>query len=278
MGFQLDCPPGFACYLAAANLKRLFQLRFTGGGVNPAIVPARELAELIIAAEEAIASVALQRNPALNPDEIVVGLVQIEEQSLGLSFGSPSPDVVGAAFTEIAVSVANRSFGGLPTKSLRGLRILADFNTTHHCRTQFWNGEPTARAPLAEMDVGFEMYLPEEHFIRGETVIYGKVERVGGVDPKVRVRVSEHEVVSCRLNEDLAKELGTHLYAVVGLRGQATWDANDHSLGYFRVEKILSFEAVGAAQGAMALKDAAHGAYDAVTDVPGFVRGLRGRA
>ena len=69
-------------------MKRLFQLRFTGGGVKPDAVPARELAELIIAAEEAIASVALQRNPALNPDEIVVGLVQIEEKSLGLSFAS----------------------------------------------------------------------------------------------------------------------------------------------------------------------------------------------
>lgn len=257
-------------------MKRLFQLRFTGGGVKPDVVPARELAELIIAAEEAIASVALQRNPALNPDEIVVGLVQIEEKSLGLSFASPSPDVVGAAFKEIAACIANRSFGGLPTKSLRGLRILTDFNNTHNCRTQFWNGEITAREPLAEMDVGFERYLPEEHFIRGETVIYGRVERVGGVDPKVRVRLSEHEVVSCRLNEDLAKELGTHLYAEVGLRGQATWDAKDHSLAYFRVEEILPFEDAGAVQAAYALNDAAQGAYDAVKDVPGFIRGLRG--
>ena len=88
--------------------------------------------------------------------------------------------------------------------------------------------------------------------------------------------MSEHEVVSCRLNEDLAKELGTHLYAVVGLRGQATWDAKDHSLAYFRVDTILPFENAGAVQSAYALNDAAQGAYDAVKDVPGFVRGLRG--
>jgi hypothetical protein len=42
------------------------------------------------------------------------------------------------------------------------------------------------------------------------------------------------------------------------------------------VDEILSFEAVSAAQAACALKDAAQGAYDAVKDVPGFVRGLRG--
>jgi hypothetical protein len=210
-------------------LNRIFQLRFTGGGVQPDVVPARELAELIIATEEAISSIALQRNPGLNPDEIIVGLVQVESKSLGLSFASSSPDVVGSAFKEIASSIARRSFTGLPTKSLRGLRVLAEFNTAHNCRTQFWNGETTAREPLAEMDLGFEMYLPEENFIRGETVTYGRVERVGGVDPKVRVRLSEHEVVSCRLNEELAIELGTHLYAEVGLRGRATWDARDHS-------------------------------------------------
>lgn len=257
-------------------MNRIFQLRFTGGGVKPDVVPARELAELIIATEEAISSIALQRNPGLNPDEIIVGLVQIENKSLGLSFASSSPDVVGSAFNEMAASITRRSFTGLPTKSLRGLRVLAEFNNTHNCRTQFWNGETTAREPLAEMDVGFEMYLPEENFIRGETVIYGRVERVGGVDPKARVRLSEHEVVSCRLNENLAKELGAHLYAQVGLRGQATWDASDHSLAYFRVDEILPFEDAGAVSAAYALNDAAQGAYDAVNDVPGFVRRLRG--
>ena len=256
-------------------MKPLFQLRFTGGGVKPDVVPARELAELIIATEEAISSIALQRNPGLNPDEIVVGLVQVENKSLGLSFASSAPDVVGSAFNEIADSITRRSFTGLPTKSLRGLRVLAEFNTMHNCRTQFWNGDTDAREPLAEMDVGFERLLPEEHFIRGETVIYGKVERVGGVDPKVRVRISEHEVVSCRLNEELAIELGAHLYDEVGLRGQATWDAKDHSLAYFRVDEILPFENAGAVSAAYALNDAAQGAYDAVNDVPGFVRGLR---
>ena len=129
---------------------------------------------------------------------------------------------------------------------------------------------------MAEMDVGFESYLPEPHFIRGETVIYGRVERVGGVDPKVRVRLSEHEVVSCRLDEGLAIELGAHLYSEVGLRGQATWDAKDQSLAYFRVDEILPFENAGAATAAYALKEAAQGAYDVVKDVPGFIHGLRG--
>lgn len=256
-------------------MNRIFQLRFTGGGVQPDVVPARELAELIIATEEAISSIALHRNPGLNPDEIVVGLVQVENKSLGLSFASSSPDVVGSAFQEMATSITRRSFAGLPTKSVRGLRVLAEFSSTHNCRAQFWNGDTAAREPLAEMDVGFELFLPEEHFIRGETVIYGRVERVGGVDPKVRVRLSEHEVVSCRLDEDLAIELGTHLYAEVGLRGQATWDAKDHSLAYFRVEEILPFENKGAAAAALVLNDAARGAYDAVKDVPGFVRRLR---
>ena len=259
-------------------MKPIFQLRFTGGGLKPGVVPSRELAELLIAAEEAITSLALQRNPALNPDEIVVGLMSIEDKSLGLAFASTTPDVVVPAFKELADRVAHRSFADLPSRSLRGLRVLAEFTTSRKCRTQFWNGDARPSAPLAEMEEGFEHCLPVEHFIRGDTVIYGKVERVGGVEPRVRVRLSGHEVVSCYVSEGIAIELGSRLYSEVGLRGQATWDARDHSLAYFRVDEVLPYQYAEAVPAALALRAAAHGVYDGVADVVGHVEGSRGAA
>lgn len=244
--------------------------------MKPDKVPARDLAELLIAAEEAVASLAKLRNPALNCEDVVLGLVKIEDASLGLLFNSPLPDVVGPAFREIALCVQNRQFGELPTKSRRCLRVIAEFGSRRQCRTQFWNGDEEAPQQLAEMDVGFESVMPEEIYVRGETVLYGKVERVGGVEPKVRVRLSEHEAVSCHLSEELAKDLGKRLYSTVGLQGQATWDAKDLSIIYFRVDEVVSFQNVGASQGLSELRDAVAGAYDDVPDVVGFVREIRG--
>ncbi len=257
-------------------MNTVFQLRFTGGNVTPETVSAGELADLLIAAEAAIMGVALQRNPTLNPDEIVVGLVEIENRSLGLKFSSPTPDVIAPAFEELTSSVRLRSFRGLASRSIRGIRVLAEFTTNRKCRAQFWNGTENATSPLAEMDEGFEKLLPESQFIRGETTIYGKVERVGGVDPKVRIRLSDHEVVSCYLNEVLAKELGKLLYAEVGLRGQATWEANDHSLVYFRVEELLSYRKGRVASALDELREACGGSFDAVRDVVAWVAEERG--
>ena len=126
------------------------------------------------------------------------------------------------------------------------------------------------------MDVGFESALPEEKYVRGETVLYGRVERVGGVEPKVRVRLSEHEAVSCHLSEEMAKHLGKQLYSTVGLQGQATWDADDLSVIYFRVDEILPFKGGGVVEGIRELREAVDGAYDDVPDAVGFVRELRG--
>ena len=257
-------------------MKTVFQLRFTGGGVTPETVSAGELADLLLAAEAAIVGVALHRNPTLNPDDIVVGLVGIENRSLGLKFSSPIPDIIAPAYEELTTSVRSRSFRGLASKSIRGIRVIAEFTTSRKCRAQFWNGTEAATTPLAEIAEGFEKSLPESQFIRGETTIYGKVERVGGVDPKVRVRLSEHEVVSCYLNQVLAKELGKRLYAEVGLRRQATWDAEDHSLVYFRVEEFLPYREGKTASAFDELRAACGGAFDTVRDVVSWVAEERG--
>lgn len=258
------------------KLKPIFKLRFSGGDLKPEKVPARELAELLVAAEEAVASLAKQRNPSLNAEDIVLGLVRIEDSSLGLVFSSPSPDVVRPAFREIASCVLHRQFAELPIRSRRCLRVLAEFGSRRQCRTQFWNGDEASPEQLAEMDVGFESALPEEKYVRGETVLYGRVERVGGVEPKVRVRLSEHEAVSCHLSEEMAKHLGKQLYSTVGLQGQATWDADDLSVIYFRVDEILPFKGGGVVEGIRELREAVDGAYDDVPDAVGFVRELRG--
>ncbi len=256
-------------------MKPIFQLRFTGGGVTPTNVPLHELAELLLAAELAITSIALHRNPSLDPESVVVGLVQIEERSLGLQFSSNAPDVVLPAFHDLAERIGGGRFSGLPGKSIRALRTIAEFTSTRNCRAQFWNSS-SQNGPLAEISPGFEAQLPEPRFIRGETTVFGILERVGGVEPRARLRLPDREVVSCYVSESLARELGPHLYSEIGLRGFATWDATDHSLAYFRAEDLVPFEGGPVKATFNELRQHMGGAYDTVPDVVEFVRELRG--
>ena len=116
---------------------------------------------------------------------------------------------------------------------------------------------------------------PRRSISGGETVIYGKVERVGGVRPRVRIRVSEREIVYGDISEEQSRELGSRLYSQAALRGQATWDAQDGAVVYFRVEEILHYERGKASTAFAELRKAAEGAYDDVEDVDLFAARVR---
>lgn len=176
--------------------------------MHPSTVPAHELADLLLGAEQAVTSLAAQNFPDLDPSSVVVGLVGVRDASLGLEFASNRPDVVAPAFQRLALGVKTRSCEGFPSRGIAGLEVIMSFTARRKCRAEFWQGGQTVGEPLAVMDETFAEGLPERPKVRGETVIYGKVERVGGVEPKVRLRLSSRESISCHLSEALARQVG----------------------------------------------------------------------
>lgn len=243
--------------------------------MHPSTVPAHELADLLLAAEQAVTSLVAQSFPDLDPSSVLVGLVGVRDASLGLEFATNRADVVAPAFERLALGVKTRSCEGFPSRGIAGLEVIASFTARRKCRAEFWPGGRTVTEPLAVMDETFAEGLPERPKVRGETVIYGMVERVGGVEPKVRLRLSSRESVSCHLSESLARQVGARLYVEVGLKGKATWDAGDYSLLYFHAEEVTSYEPVGLARAFSELAGVAASYFADVKDVEAFVREAR---
>jgi hypothetical protein len=240
--------------------------------VRPHLIPASDLAQLLVAAEQTVLAIAAREHPEAAED-LIVGLAQVRDASIGFGFASNREDVALAAYNELVTVTANRAFRSLPGRSLEGLRTLTRFSREHGGRTQFWNGE--GDRPLLDLPAEFAVEVPAPEYQRGETVLYGKIERVGGVRPRVRLRVSEREVVYGDVTEEQGRELGGRLYSEAALRGQATWDAQDGSIVYFRVEEILHYQR-GKVSGAFdELRRAAHGVYDEVEDVDLFATRIR---
>jgi len=204
-----------------------------------------------------------------------VGLTGVRDTSLALEFASNRPDIVTPAFQRLAAGVRARSCEDFPSRSLGGLEVLASFSKRRKCKAQFWSGAVNATEPLAVMDEDFGDAIPVRPRVRGETVIYGKVERVGGVEPKVRLRLADGDGLSCRLSEALARQLGGRLYEEVGLKGTATWDAGDYALLYFHADELTRYEPAGVKVGFAELKAVAGPHYANVEDVVSYVRELR---
>jgi hypothetical protein len=79
------------------------------------------------------------------------------------------------------------------------------------------------------------------HVLRGETQIYGVLERVGGADPGFTLRVSEHQTIHGGLSEELAIELAPRLYSWVGITGIAEWNPLTGDVEAFRATAALSY-------------------------------------
>ncbi len=250
----------------------LFTIRLTGEGVRPGLIPAGDLAQLLIAAEQAVVAIAVREHPEAAED-LIVGLAEVREESIGFAFTSNQPEVAASAYHELVTLIGNRAFRSLPARSLEGLRTLTRFTSQHQGRTQFWNG--MADRPLLDLAPDFGIEVPAPEYQRGETVLYGKIERVGGVRPRVRLRVSEKEVVYADISEEQSRVLGSRMYEDAALRGQATWDAQDGTVVYFRVEEILHYQR-GKVSGAFdELREAVGGLYDEVEDVERYASRLR---
>jgi hypothetical protein len=251
-----------------------FQIRFTGGDVHPVTVPAHELADLLLGAEQAISSLASKEFPELDASTLVIGLSSIKDASLGLEFTTNRPDVVGPAFQRLANGIHSKTWEDFPSRSLAGLEIIANFTSRRKCAAQFWNGVGSTE-PLAVLDENFCESIPRRSRVRGETLVYGRVERVGGVEPKARLRLLNGDSLSCRLSEGLARQLGGKLYEEVALRGTATWDASDYSLIYFYADELTNYEPIGLTEAFQELKAVAGRYYSDIEDVVSYVRDFR---
>ncbi|CAN5781167.1 hypothetical protein BH20VER1_BH20VER1_24750 [soil metagenome] len=258
--------------MPVTNVPSLFTIRLVGEGVRPHLIPASDLAELLIAAEQTVVALAAREHPEAG-DDLIVGLASVNDESIGFSFTSNRPDVALSTYEELIAAVENRLFRSLPGRSLEGLRTLTAFSREHKGRTQFWNGR--GGAPLLDLASDYAVDVPPPEYQRGETTLYGKIERVGGVRPRVRLRVSSREVVYGDISEEQSRILGARLYSDTALRGQATWDANDGSVVYFRVDEVVDYER-GSITGAFEeLRKASGTAFDGIEDVDLFATRIR---
>jgi len=57
------------------------EIKFSGENILPETIRAKELAEILANVEESLTAIILKENASINVDELVIGLVNIEEGS-----------------------------------------------------------------------------------------------------------------------------------------------------------------------------------------------------
>jgi hypothetical protein len=217
--------------------------------------------------------VATRANPDLDPAHFIVGLVQIEKGSARLAFSSSQKSLAKDSFEEVSTAVAQKKVYKLPSEAAEEVNKIVDFSKRRGCVVEF--RPDVQKAPTAFIHPDTDFGVPEKQTIASDSVAFGKLERIGGARPMARIRISEHEAISCSLSFDLAKSLAAKLYEHVGLTGRATWNTETWSLISFDVHSITQYEGGSIKEAFRELADAAGDAWTDIEDVKGYIRSLR---
>jgi hypothetical protein len=250
----------------------LIEIRFTGNGISPGQVRSKEIAEIIEAVEEMIASKVVADNVELRKDVVIVGLAEIKNESLGFQFVLPSlAELSLLAFQEITESVSTGHFNSLPRDTIKPLKKVFNFARKYNCNAEMYerNGD---RRLLATITPNTE--LPEVTSISGETILYGEITRVGGADsrnPRIQFKTIDGELIYCKTSKALAEVAGTRLYQQVGLIGTAEWNAETFEVEGFFVDQISEYNHSSSLESFRALSEQFGSAFNSIEDVNRFV-------
>lgn len=250
------------------------ELRFAGD-VGPADFRARDVATALKEFESLVRETLRREDNDVNPEDITVGLVQVKEGSNALRFKSSHQSKVLALLSVVGKALAEKRYDDLSDKQRSKLKGIQKVGSRYDSPSQFGCAqEGEHRDVLGVIEIEDE--IPGPKMIRGMTTLYGRVERVGGKEPKVHVRTRDNETVIISLEQEQARQLANQLYEMVGLRGEAEWFVETGQIDSFKLGEIIEYSGGGVAEGFEKLSEAVGGAFDNV-DPAEYTRRMRGR-
>lgn len=114
---------------------------------------------------------------------------------------------------------------------------------------------------------------------QGDTTIYGRLIRVGGVGPRATLLTPDGKHLHVELSESMAVALASsgRLHEDVGIEGGATWRVDTWEILEFRAQRITAYrpDKTNLVETFEALAKAAGDRWEGV-DAERFVAGLRG--
>lgn len=212
------------------------ELRFFGSNISPNSFRAKEVGEIFTNIELALTSYIFANNAEIDTTDLFISPIAISNESLGIKFSPNVAKYIVSAFLSISTAIETNSVKQLPIKTIESLQGLQKIVRSKNCNAEFkHNG-----LKVADFTPNTAIEIEAKDFIVGETIIYGTVQRAGGIKPTVWLVLDDNKKVIIQVNKDQAKKLSQRLYEEVGFRGIATWSKEGYHLVQFKVSDFIS--------------------------------------
>jgi len=213
----------------------IFHLRIPE--VTPATTPLDQLAELLRKLSMTLTETVALSAPDSGRSQI--SLIGISQGSNDLAF--QLDDSLIPTYQEIAGSLATSDFSRIPTlqhKKLLDLEKLLKING--------WSAILDANVeygiPRAEISLSNPIPpMSSRRLVSGNAELFGQCIQVGGVKPKVKIKLANGKLIPSQTTIPVAKEVATHLYEDVFVSGEAKWDANSWLIVEFQLKALKAY-------------------------------------
>lgn len=260
---------------ALKEFKNLFELKFFSKDVHPETIFMRDLAEVLKDLEAGLLSIAHKESPDILKEGFGASLVDISEGCAALKIAPIGEPVMKPALEVYTTSIANNRVGKLPAEAQKSVRTIEAFSVRYKCESQF-RLNPNDKNPTAVILPPKEIPIELDTEVKGETDVYGIVERVGGATkPKAFLRLPDGKGLSMLINKELARELGQWIYSWVCLTGEAEWNEKTNELVSFKVKEVSEYAHRPVDQVMKELSEEFGKFFEDIDDVDGFVSELR---
>lgn len=216
----------------------ILEFKLHGNGVSPKTFRSKEVALLLVSLEDAIKAYIIENiseDEDFEESDLFISPVSIRNESMTLGYIPNVKKYIIPAFSAIAFAINSNDLTSLPQRSIENLKEIQKITRQKNCQADFKLNGTT----IAQIDAETQISIPDSYKIKGDTILYGKVIRVGGANPVVRIKLDNNITLSLGISQNDAIRLAHKLYKEVGFRGTASWAKDSYRLIDFNVKSII---------------------------------------
>tara|TARA_R110002020_G_scaffold259768_3_gene473890 strand:+ start:41705 stop:42508 length:804 start_codon:yes stop_codon:yes gene_type:complete len=215
-------------------LSEKLKIKFTGNKIEPSKVTANEFAKIVTSYENALLAVINKNHPGRKGIDFI-SIVSVKNESLTIEADPHTKDVKEAA-NEINTAIKLKKINKLPYETIENLVTFQSFVNKYQCRA-ILNGIDGVET--AEINIHTDIKITEALYYKGETTVYGKIIRIGGSKPVVRIQTDNGKYLSVVTSRKNAKDLSPNLYSRIGIKGVGKWKKESNELVEIKAKSFV---------------------------------------
>jgi hypothetical protein len=219
-------------------MEKLLKFRLVGDNISPEKISSNDFAKLISAYEDAIVAFFEKKHPD-KKDLGFISVVGIKNESAGVEFLPNYENEFIEVANIINTSINNNTISKLPFTTVENLHIIQNYVSKKGCIAELNGYDKIASTKITPST---NLRITKEFFVEGETTVYGKIVRIGGKRPIVRIQLESELEISIEITEKKAKELSPYLYETIGVKGFAKWKKENYELEDIKAKSFILME------------------------------------